>query len=131
MILPTDPEDRKAAPICRGALDYFPLAIAEIARLSLAATLQHHPDKPMHWDRAKSTDHEDCLVRHLIERGTIDTDGQRHTAKAAWRALALLQLELEQALQEELKPEKPEPPSATQCPYRDPKRMRLDRIDVV
>jgi hypothetical protein len=34
-------------------------------------------------------------VRHLIERGTRDTDGQRHTAKVAWRALALLQEELE------------------------------------
>jgi hypothetical protein len=30
-----------------------------------------------------------------MERGKIDTDGQRHSAKLAWRALALLQLELE------------------------------------
>jgi hypothetical protein len=31
----------------------------------------------------------------LIERGTRDTDGARHSAKLAWRALALLQIEIE------------------------------------
>ncbi len=30
-----------------------------------------------------------------MERGTVDGDGQRHSAKAAWRALALLQTEIE------------------------------------
>ena len=32
-----------------------------------------------------------------MERGTIDTDGTRHSAKMVWRALAVLQLELEEA----------------------------------
>jgi hypothetical protein len=49
----------------------------------------------MHWARGKSTDHADCIARHLIERGKVDTDGVRHSAKTAWRALALLQLEIE------------------------------------
>jgi hypothetical protein len=49
----------------------------------------------MHHARGKSTDHADCILRHLIDRGTVDTDGIRHSAKVAWRALALLQLELE------------------------------------
>lgn len=93
--LPTDPEERKHAPVVRGVLDYFPDAIVAVARLSAAATAQHHPGAEMHWDRSKSTDHADCLVRHLIERGMVDTDGQLHSAKVAWRALALLQLELE------------------------------------
>lgn len=90
-------QERKNTPVCTGVLDYFPLAIMEIARLSKAATAQHHPDKPMHWERAKSSNHADCLLRHMIDRGKFDTDGQRHTAKVAWRALALLQVELEQA----------------------------------
>jgi hypothetical protein len=30
-----------------------------------------------------------------MERGGLDKDGVRHSAKMAWRALALLQLELE------------------------------------
>ena len=49
----------------------------------------------MHWDRNKSTDELDALTRHLIEAGKIDTDGMRHSAKVAWRALANLQKELE------------------------------------
>jgi hypothetical protein len=36
-------------------------------------------------------------MRHIMERGTLDTDGTRHSAKAAWRVLALLQEELEGA----------------------------------
>lgn len=93
--LPPDPAERKAAPVMSGVLDYFPLALAAVARISKAGNDQHNPGQPLHWTRHKSGDHADCIVRHLIERGTIDTDGQRHTAKAAWRALALLQEELE------------------------------------
>lgn len=94
--LPQNATGRKTIPIVTGAIDYFPLAVAEIARVSMAGNEQHNPGKPLHWNRGKSSDHADCIVRHLVERGTIDTDGQRHTAKVAWRALALLQEELEQ-----------------------------------
>lgn len=40
-------------------------------------------------------DQEDTLLRHLWESGTVDIDGHRHSAKVAWRALAMLQLEIE------------------------------------
>lgn len=93
--LPTDPSARKAIPLCRGLLDYFPDALAVVAEVSRVGSQQHHPDKPIHWDRSKSTDEADALMRHLIDRGKIDSDGQRHTAKVAWRALALLQKEIE------------------------------------
>lgn len=96
--LPTVPSERKAAPICSGVLDYFPLALAEVARVSKAGNDQHNPGQPLHWARGKSADHADCIARHLIERGTLDTSDpvpQRHSAKLAWRALALLQEELE------------------------------------
>ena len=95
--LPSDPHERKAVPIASGVLDYFPAALAAVAACSRAGNEQHHPGRPLHWDRAKSTDHADCIVRHLIDRGHIDTDGIRHSAKLAWRALALLQTELEAA----------------------------------
>lgn len=91
----TDHNARKARPIARGVLDYFPDAIAEIAHVSFVANQQHNPGEPMRWAREKSTDHADCICRHMIERGTIDTDGLRHTAKLAWRAIALLQVELD------------------------------------
>lgn len=75
---------------------YFPDAIAEVAKLSKAGNDQHNPGQPLHWSRDKSADHHDCAARHLIESGTVDPlDGQRHSAKLAWRALAILQLELE------------------------------------
>lgn len=93
--LPTEAAERKATPIATGVLDYFPRALAEIARVSKAGNDQHNPGQPLHWDKTKSLDHADCIVRHLLDRGTIDTDGQRHSAKVAWRALALLETELE------------------------------------
>jgi len=66
-----------------------------VASLSLKAQDQHHPGAELHWDRAKSSDHADCIVRHLLSRGTTDTDGVPHSVKVAWRALAMAQEELE------------------------------------
>ena len=96
-ILPTIPTERKSIPIASGVIDYFPLAIIAIAELSKIGNDQHNPGKPLHWDRNKSQDESDALMRHFIERGTMDTDGVRHSTKVAWRALALLQKELEDA----------------------------------
>lgn len=93
--LPVDAKTRKSLPICTGVLDYFPEALAAVAEVSRVGNEQHNPGQPLHWAKEKSTDHADCIVRHLIERGTIDTDGTRHSAKVAWRALALLQIELD------------------------------------
>lgn len=92
--LPTDYKDRKATPIGTGVLDYFGAALAEVARVSKAGNDQHNPGQPLHWAWGKSNDHFDCMIRHGMERGTIDTDGMRHSAKMAWRALALLTEEL-------------------------------------
>ena len=93
--LPKDAKERKRLPIYSGVLAYFPDAFAEIARVSLEGNEQHHPGTPLHYDKSKSQDHKDALVRHLLEDGTLDTDGQRHSAKVAWRALANLQKELD------------------------------------
>lgn len=89
--------DRKGFPMARGLLDYFPNALAAVAECSRIANEQHNPGEEMHWARSKSTDHPDCIIRHLIDRGAIDTDGVRHSAKVAWRALAMLEEELEGA----------------------------------
>lgn len=96
-ILPTEPKDRKATPIATGVLDYFPKALAEVSKVSKAGNDQHNGEgTPLHWDRSKSTDEADALIRHFLERGKIDSDGMRHSAKVAWRALALLEKELEE-----------------------------------
>ncbi len=97
--LPTDPKARKLIPVATGFIDYFPDAIVAVAELSRIGNEQHNPGQPLHWDRSKSTDESDTLARHFIERGTLDTDGVRHSAKLAWRAMALLQKEIEQEKQ--------------------------------
>lgn len=94
--LPTVGSERKEYPIASGVLDYFPDAIVAIAQVSWRGNEQHNPGKPLHWDRSKSADEADTLNRHFLQRGTRDTDGIRHSAKMAWRALALLQKEIEQ-----------------------------------
>ena len=66
-----------------------------MSQCSFVGNEQHNPGKPLHWDRSKSGDEKDALTRHLLEAGTIDTDGIRHSAKVAWRALANLQKEIE------------------------------------
>ena len=73
MLLPTDAQERKQIPIVSGVLDYFPLAIAEVAKCSKAGNDQHHPGEPLFWDKTKSTDHADCIGRHLVDRGKFDT----------------------------------------------------------
>lgn len=96
-LLPTDATARKGVPLYSGLVKYFPDALIEVARLSAIGNEQHNPGKPLHWDRSKSGDELDALLRHVWEAGTLDTDGVRHSTKAAWRALGNLQKELEKA----------------------------------
>lgn len=91
---------RKRQPVFSGVMRYFPDALRAVAELSLIGNEQHNPGQPMHWAREKSSDHGDCIARHQLDAGTVDTDGVRHSTKVAWRALAQLQLELEAAAKE-------------------------------
>ena len=88
-------QQRKETPIKTGVLDYFPDAIRAVAQCSFIGNEQHNPGTPLHWDRSKSGDELDALTRHLLDAGTFDSDGVRHSAKVAWRALANLQKEIE------------------------------------
>jgi hypothetical protein len=94
--MPKNSAERKNIPLCSGVLDYFPAALAEVAKLSNLGNDKHNPGQPLHWARGKSMDHADCIARHLVDRGVIDPDtGLSHTVEVAWRALALLQEECE------------------------------------
>jgi hypothetical protein len=98
LLTDVDSEGRKKFPMCSGLLDYFPDALAAVARVSFLGNEKHNPGEPLHHARGKSMDHADCIIRHLVERGRPDAEGNSHTAQMAWRALALLQEELENEL---------------------------------
>lgn len=98
MALPVDAKTRKGIPIYTGFIKYFPDAICAVAELSRVGNDQHNPGKPLHWDRSKSGDELDALMRHLIDEASgvqVDTDNVRHLTKVAWRALAQLQKAVE------------------------------------
>ncbi len=96
-VLKTDSASRKKYPMARGLLDYFPDALAEVSKVSYLGNEKHNPGEEMHHARGKSMDHADCIVRHLVGRGGFDNE-TRESAALAWRALALLQEELEKEM---------------------------------
>jgi hypothetical protein len=104
-LLPTDAAERKKIPLWSGLMQYFPLTIIEVARLSCIGNQQHNPGEKLHWAREKSSDQEDTMLRHFMEKGTVDTDGVRHIIKAVWRCMAVAELELEAAKKEESCPQ--------------------------
>ena len=75
-------QQRKTYPVCTGCLEYFPHALAEVAHQSYKGNQQHHADKPLHWDKSKSADESDALLRHQMEGDYV---------AVAWRALAQLE----------------------------------------
>lgn len=100
--LPTDSEARKAYPLFRGPLRYFPAAIAAVANLCKLGNDKHNPGEEMHHARGKSTDHADCIMRHLMDMSEDfghgvgrDENGVPQVVMIAWRALALAQEWLE------------------------------------
>lgn len=95
-LLAADSATRKTYPMFSGLLAYFPDALAYVAWVSHQGNEKHNPGEPMHHARGKSTDHADCIARHLTRHGQFDGD-VRESGALAWRALALLQEELEQA----------------------------------
>lgn len=85
--LPTDPAARKKIPVHTGFINYFPRAIAAVAQVSLTGGIQHgQTPETLHWDRAKSGDELDALMRHVIDEDW---------PQVAWRALAHLEKHLE------------------------------------
>ena len=103
--LPADSAERKEYPLARGCLYYFPAALAGVARHSKIGNDKHNPGEEMHHARGKSGDHEDCIIRHLIDLGDIRAELERlpeidqpsievllaEVNALSWRALALSQ----------------------------------------
>ena len=74
-------------------MNYFPDAIREVAKCSYAGNYQHNPDKPLHWDHAKSTDEKDCEMRHMIDAMQAESHDEMvlELSSKAWRAMADLE----------------------------------------
>jgi hypothetical protein len=106
--IPQDDQARKDAPMFRGLLGYFPAALFEVSVHSLESDRKHNPGSSTgpNWARGKSSDHWDCIVRHLVDAGgpgdqpqpghcfdpSVDVAARKyHLTAIAWRALALLQ----------------------------------------
>tara|TARA_R100001463_G_scaffold38673_5_gene82952 strand:- start:1353 stop:1631 length:279 start_codon:yes stop_codon:yes gene_type:complete len=88
MTLPTNAEERKAIPIYTGFVKYFPDAMAAVAKISLKGGIQHgQTPETLHWDRSKSGDELDAMMRHVIDEDW---------AQVAWRAMANLQKQIEE-----------------------------------
>lgn len=102
--LPTESQARKEVPLMSGCLNYFPAALAGVARISRRGNAKHCAGLELYHARGKSMDHGDCALRHLmdvqdilaaIKRAERDSgDTQRllsEVSALAWRALALSQ----------------------------------------
>jgi hypothetical protein len=92
-------KERKHRPMYRGLLAYFPNALELVSNVSDVGNIQHNgPDAPLYWDKTKSSDEPDALLRHLKEYSEgkeFDDDGVPVLAKVCWRALAFLQREID------------------------------------
>lgn len=102
LTLPTDSATRKEVPLYSGCYSYFPAALAGVAMHSKISNEKHNPGEPLHHSRGKSSDHADCIVRHLMDLAdmqarrvvwTADEEEALLTEANAlcWRALALSQ----------------------------------------
>lgn len=103
LTLPTDSNERKNVPLLSGCLKYFPAALAGVANVSKLGNDKHNPGEPLHHARGKSTDHGDCILRHLTDLEDLLAANYRGSSSAtpesilmeasqlAWRALAYSQ----------------------------------------
>lgn len=105
--LPEDSGERKNIPMDGGCLEYFPAALAGVAKHSFEGNKKHNPGQPLQHSRGKSSDHGDCVVRHKMDisamvktlrgqvagsRNTKDVEMLLTEANAlSWRSLALSQ----------------------------------------
>jgi hypothetical protein len=91
--------DHSKIKVWEGAINYFPHALMEVARVSQGGAEKHGvtmadpswPDEPVEH-------HTNALTRHLVSlsEGEINEEdgGVYHRAQLAWRALASLEIVL-------------------------------------
>lgn len=93
-ILPNESKVREEYPLFDALFGYFPAALCEVARWSKVGGAKWNDDK-LRWVREKSTDHENKILRHLLDADKEVDDGFIEAVALAWRSLALCQELLE------------------------------------
>ncbi len=94
-ILPED-NSREDYPLFSGCLAYFPAALLAVSKWSKIGGAKYNQDQ-LRWVREVSTDHENKIMRHLLDARQLDENGFPADAAAlAWRSLALLQTIMEE-----------------------------------
>lgn len=81
-IFPEDDEERQKYAVGTFICEFFPHAIAELARFSHDMQQKHNPDKPMGWAKDKSVGNGNQIFRHQM-------DGEFR--EVAWRGLEQLE----------------------------------------
>lgn len=84
LTLPTDSQARKEIPLFSGVLKYAPAALAGMARISKAGNDKHNPGEPLHHARGKSSDHGDCVIRHVMDVADIEATIERVDQGIDW-----------------------------------------------
>lgn len=75
--LPTDSAVRKTIPLWTGVMQYAPAAMAAMASCSYRGNQKHNPGEPLHHARGKSSDHQDCIARHMVDIDALVVAHQR------------------------------------------------------
>lgn len=121
-----DYKGRKNLPIFHFLTRYFPKALVEVTRVCVAGNAQHNKDLELfdiNWSRGKSTDQLNTAMRHMMDHaisgpldeeppevlaalGLAEGESTYHLAKAAWRILAALELQIEEDQERKVKYEK-------------------------
>lgn len=89
--------DGGKSPVFRGAIDYFPRALEQVAAVSAFGATKYAWKG---WEGVAEgfERYSDAMVRHLTATGKGETEdrdsGLLHEAHAAWNALARLELKL-------------------------------------
>lgn len=89
---------REKPPVFRGVLQYFPLALAEVAKVSAHGAEKYTWNTEWKRGEEKYLWYSDALMRHLLAAGRDEESGIPHEAHAAWNALARLEILLHNTL---------------------------------
>jgi Domain of unknown function (DUF5664) len=106
-------QQRKNIPLFHFLIRYFPRALVQVTKVCVAGNVQHNPElapTDINWSRNKSTDQLNTALRHMVDHamghiyedeppGVLEAidqpEGTYTLAKAAWRILAELELQIE------------------------------------